>query len=275
MIALISLSEPGAVIALGLTGQLPDCVVYLHKDVQARPNTIGFERTFDLVAGIFSKARALVFIAPCGVAVRAIAPHLRHKLSDPAVVVVDVGARHAISLLGGHEGGANELALTIANLLDAEPVITTTSEAAREFIVGVGCRRGASAVVIGGAVRSALAVAEVDPARVRYLASADVKKDEAGLIQAARDLGLPLRLISLERIRTSNRAFNRSDFVQKKVNLPAVAEPAALLAGWRTSLILKKTIIDSVTVAIARENFMWSASDPADPRTGPGGPSKP
>ena len=51
------------------------------------------------------KYDGLVYIAPCGVVVRAIAPFLEHKTKDPAVVVVDVGGRWAVSLLSGHEGG--------------------------------------------------------------------------------------------------------------------------------------------------------------------------
>jgi cobalt-precorrin 5A hydrolase len=53
-----------------------------------------------------------------------------------------------------------------------------------------------------------------------------------------------------------------------------VAEPVALLAGRRTQLILPKTIIKSVTVAIARENCSWSASDPATASTAPAAPSR-
>ncbi len=48
------------------------------------------------------------------------------------MVVVDVGARWAISLLSGHEGGANDLAVAVGNILAAEPVISTTSEALKK-----------------------------------------------------------------------------------------------------------------------------------------------
>ena len=124
-------------------------------------------------------------------------------------------------------------------------------------------------------MQTALASDAIALERVRLLATADVKRNEPGLIRAARELGLCLRIISSERIRAAGAAFTPSEFVKAKVNLPAVAEPAALLAGWRTSLIRKKTIINSVTVAIARENFSWSASVPEDPGTAPGGLKKP
>ena len=118
-----------------------------------------FERIADLTREVFSQFQGLVYIAPAGVVVRAVAPCLQHKTTDPGVVVVDVGARWAVSLLGGHEGGANALAVAVANALGAEPVITTTTEAAKDLIVGVGCRRGTPAEDIVAAVHNALAAA--------------------------------------------------------------------------------------------------------------------
>lgn len=76
----------------------------------------------------FDKEDALVYIGAAGIAVRAIAPCLCDKLTDPAVLVVDERGRHVISLLSGHVGGANELAVRLARLLHADPVITTASE---------------------------------------------------------------------------------------------------------------------------------------------------
>jgi len=172
------------------------------------------------------------------------------------VVVVDVGGRYAVSLLSGHEGGANALALEVANALGAEPVISTTTEAVKPLIVGIGCRRGAKAANIAGAIRQALEKVAANLADVRLLASAELKSDEAGLLQAARELGLSLRFIPADEILTTVKQFRSSSFVAEKIKLPAVAEPSALLAGRRTQLLLPKTIINGVTVAIARENCL-------------------
>ena len=65
-----------------------------------------------------------------GIVVRVIAPYVSDKRHDPAVVVMDDLGQHAISLLSGHIGGANELARTIGHLLGAEPVITTATDIA-------------------------------------------------------------------------------------------------------------------------------------------------
>ncbi len=227
---------------------------YLHHAVAAPPGVTPFTRVYDLTATLFQRCDHLVYIAPCGLVVRAIAPHVEHKLRDPAVVCVDAGGRHAISLLSGHEGGANDMAVAIANIIGAEPVISTTTEAVKDIIVGVGCRRGKTAAAIVAAISAALQQCDISLKRVRFIATADVKADEAGLLAAAQQLGVPLRIIDSEQINLSCAPFERSDFVQQQVNLPGVCEPAALLSGRRTSLILHKTAYDGITVAIAREN---------------------
>jgi cobalt-precorrin 5A hydrolase len=104
-------------------------------------------------------------------------------------------------------------------------------------------------------VDAALKKAGVARDEIRFLASADIKRNEEGLLAAARFMGIPLRFITSEEIRSSRRKFARSAFVEKKVNLPAVAEPAAILAGRRTRLILPKMTSGPVTVALARESF--------------------
>ena len=222
-----------------------------------------FTKIADLTAALFPVCRGLVYAAPCGVVVRALAPLVKSKFEDPAVVVLDVGGRWAVSLLSGHEGGANDLAVRVANWIGAEPVITTTTEALKSVIVGIGCRRGTPAERIVAAIREALLEAGIALEEVRLLASADLKADEAGLLAAAETLGVPIRFLPAAEIRTSPRKFSHSDFVAEKVNLPAVAEPAALLAGRRTRFICRKKTINGITIALAREGFSWSESAPA------------
>lgn len=76
----------------------------------------------------FAEAEALVFVSSCGIAVRAVAPYLKGKDKDPAVIVADERGLSVISLLSGHIGGANELALRIAEAIGARPVITTATD---------------------------------------------------------------------------------------------------------------------------------------------------
>ena len=80
------------------------------------------------VAEAFADADALLFVGALGIAVRAIAPHVRSKAHDPAVVVMDEGGTWCISLLSGHLGGANRLAEQLGRAVGATPVITTASD---------------------------------------------------------------------------------------------------------------------------------------------------
>ncbi len=210
----------------------------------------------DLTAKIFDKDKfdGIVFIMALGIVVRMIAPYLKDKYRDPAVVVIDDFARYCISALSGHEGGANNLAMQIANILDAEPVITTATEALKDIVIGIGCRKGIKkeAVVLG--IRKALRKVESSLARVRCLATIDLKAREKGLCQAAQELRIPLRIISRTRISRYQGVYTKSKFVLKKIGIEGVCEPCALLAAKRAELILPKMKLNGVTVAIARES---------------------
>lgn len=83
----------------------------------------------------FPAADGLIYIGAAAIAVRAIAPHLQSKTTDPAVLCLDEGGRFVIPLLSGHIGGANRLAQRIAGLLGATPVITTATDLRGLFAV--------------------------------------------------------------------------------------------------------------------------------------------
>lgn len=84
---------------------------------------------------MFAEKRAMIFVSATGIAVRAIAPWIRDKMTDPPVVTVDEGVQFVIPLLSGHVGGANELARHIADWLEAVPVITTATDVNGKFAV--------------------------------------------------------------------------------------------------------------------------------------------
>jgi cobalt-precorrin 5A hydrolase len=85
-------------------------------------------RLGEFVKDIFEKVDGIIGVMAAGIIVRAVAPCLKSKLSDPAVVCVDVSGRFAISLLSGHYGGANELAKIVAREIGAVAVVTTASD---------------------------------------------------------------------------------------------------------------------------------------------------
>ena len=89
----------------------------------------------------FSQSDGLVYVGAAGIAVRAIAPHLKSKTTDPAVVVVDECARYAIPILSGHLGGANDLARAIGRVCGALPVLTTATDVNGVFAVDEWAKR--------------------------------------------------------------------------------------------------------------------------------------
>ncbi len=80
------------------------------------------------VADSFETAQALIFVGATGIAVRAIAPHLKSKTTDPAVLVLDDCGKFCISLVSGHLGGANALCRLISDYTGALPIITTATD---------------------------------------------------------------------------------------------------------------------------------------------------
>ena len=85
----------------------------------------------------FRKGNGLVYIGACGIAVRAIAPHLKGKDIDPAVIVIDEKGQNVIPLLSGHLGGANEWAQKLAEITGGKPVLTTATDVNGLFAVDV------------------------------------------------------------------------------------------------------------------------------------------
>ncbi len=127
--AVISVSREGALLGQKVRARLGgDGTCYERIGAESGGEAQYFRRTFALTEEIFSRYDGLLYIMACGIAVRAAAPHIVSKASDPAVLVMDECGQHCISLLSGHLGGANDWARETAAAVGADPVITTATD---------------------------------------------------------------------------------------------------------------------------------------------------
>lgn len=102
----------------------------------------------------FREAEALLYVGACQIAVRSIAPYIKSKLEDPAVVVMDETGACVIPILSGHLGGANDLAERIAEKTGAYPVITTATDRRHAFAPDSWARENGFGVVNPEAVKT-------------------------------------------------------------------------------------------------------------------------
>ena len=259
-LALIAITNEGAKIAERIKEELcSEVSLFLPQKIKkTNLDATYFSKNLgNHIEKIFSDYDGFIFIMASGIVVRIIAPFIKNKHTDPAVVVVDDVGRSVISLVSGHEGGANKLAHRVANILNTDAIITTGTEAKKDIIIGIGCKRGVASKDVKDAINKAIKIANVSMERVRLAGTVDIKGNESGLLKALEELDIPLRVVSRQEIDTCAKNYDKSDFVEKKIGVGGVCEPAALISGRKTKLILKKQKFPGVTIAVAQENFLW------------------
>ena len=131
-LAIVSISRHGVLQGIRLLEHVPDATLYVpdasgHAEGHSA-SRVYHEPVGELLTRLFGDGHSLVVFGALGLVIRVLAPSLRSKNQDPAVVVVDEKAQHAISVLSGHRGGANSLTRFVARALGAVPVITTASD---------------------------------------------------------------------------------------------------------------------------------------------------
>ena len=335
-IAIISVSDKGRTLALKLKDKLDDdstvirCDLY-HKNVK------------NYFPVLFYEYDAIIAIMASGILIRSIAPLVESKVTDPAVLNIDDNGNFVISTLSGHLGGANELAHKISGLIDATPVITTSTDVnkkigidvlakdlyltidntkeilyfnkaileghelsftinpnknfdylfeylnnntleinlsiyysskisvdevhvevdehniilkEKKIVVGIGCRRGKECEKIYDGLKKSLDDLNILPSRVNMLTSAEIKKDEKGILELSDKLEIPVEFVKIDKLKLfESRDVTKSDFVYSKFGIYGVCEPSALImAGFDSKLIYKKTSYDGVTISIAVSN---------------------
>ena len=122
--AIVAISRKGAALSQSLAASLTgETTIFLDRRFTAsQASAVAFDLPVrPVIQRVFSEYPRLVLCMPAGAAVRLLAPLVRDKKADPAVVCVDDAARFAISLLSGHVGGADRLAQEVADILGAMP----------------------------------------------------------------------------------------------------------------------------------------------------------
>jgi len=141
-IAVVSITKHGIALAGKVVAALPGAQLFAPEKFrrEAEISAPGAANCYegkvgDQVPALFAAFDGIVAIVSLGAVVRLIAPHLKNKETDPAVVVIDEAGKFVIPMLSGHLGGANALAGHLATALDAIPVLTTASDARQTLAV--------------------------------------------------------------------------------------------------------------------------------------------
>lgn len=123
----------------------------------------------------------------------------------------------------------------------------------RNIVFGIGCRRGKSCEEINEAIDVVTNDLKIHKSRINMLSSAEIKKDEQGILDLAEKLDIPVNFVELDKLGLFESSdIQKSDFVMSKFGIPGVCEPSALItAGFDSKLIYKKTAFDGVTVSVA------------------------
>ena len=137
--AILAFTRQGAALGKVLAEAL-DASLHVPARFAAEVGAEAYDSLEGWTARMWGEKDALIFVGACGIAVRAIAPHVKDKFTDPAVVSVDEAGRFVIPLLSGHVGGANELALRVAALTGGQAAISTATDVNGLFAVDVWAR---------------------------------------------------------------------------------------------------------------------------------------
>lgn len=134
--AVVSITKHGIALAAKVVAALPGAQLFAPEKFRAEAAAAApgaahcyAGKVGDQIPALFAAFDGIVAIVSLGAVVRLIAPHLKNKESDPAVVVIDEAGRFSIPVLSGHLGGANALAGHLATALGAQAVLTTASDA--------------------------------------------------------------------------------------------------------------------------------------------------
>jgi len=135
--SVFAITKNGVKIGQNLKKLFPKWDIYAPSKLENEDNEINWysEPTSEKIIELFKNSNALICLFSLGAVIRLIAPYLKDKKTDPAVIVIDDKTNFVISVLSGHIGGANELTQEIAEKLGSIPVITTAADVNKTIAV--------------------------------------------------------------------------------------------------------------------------------------------
>ena len=136
-ISVLAITKNGIKIGEKIKKIFPDWDIFAPSKLTTEVTGITWysEPTIEKIVELFKNNNALICIFSLGAVIRLIAPYLKDKKIDPAVIVIDDKTNFVISVLSGHIGGANELTEEIAEKIGALPVITTAADVNKTIAV--------------------------------------------------------------------------------------------------------------------------------------------
>lgn len=125
----------------------------------------------------------------------------------------------------------------------------------RNIVLGIGCRKNTTAAAIRRSLKSLLEELNLLPASIKKIATIDLKKEEAGILELAAENNWPLEIIEREKIKEVETGLDikKSDFVKKITGVAAAASPAAVLASGVGKLIADKKKYEGITLSVFEE----------------------
>ena len=129
-VAVLAITKNGIEMSLKLKQSFSDFEIFAPIKFSDDNKKIHWykETSGQKIVNLFKNNDAVICLFSLGAVIRLLAPHIKDKKTDPAVIVIDDNANFVISVLSGHLGGANELSNEIAEKIDATPVITTAAD---------------------------------------------------------------------------------------------------------------------------------------------------
>ncbi|MFI3325626.1 MAG: cobalamin biosynthesis protein [Clostridia bacterium] len=332
---LFAYSEKGCKLALKIAELFENSTLFSGEKFAKFHGVTPVKSTVLKAREVFDVSDLMVFVGACGIAVRSVAPCIKSKTSDPAVVVVDDMGNFVVSLLSGHIGMANDYCKFIANSINAVPVITTATDVNGKFSVdsfavknglvissmqkamefsaeilnenlpisygkevicqenlpnglvkhkenhigvylgfenknpykntlhlvpkvlsvGIGCKRDISKQAIQTLFDKVLNEYNLNENAVKGIFSIDLKKNEKALLDFCDEHNFNATFYTKEELLKAKGEFTSSNFVKTVTGVECVCERSAILGLNAGKILVKKTSLNGVTVAVAFEEI--------------------